>query len=111
MKECALRGGEMMLSHRSLHIEKKGPNDFVTDIDKSIQNMIISRLQEDMPNAFYHKGYSWLRKFRGSSSYTSTEMSKFLDNIIFEAQELGIETDTTGYVSELKNNWKEKQLG
>ena len=53
MKECALRGGEMMLSHRSLHIEKKGPNDFVTDIDKSIQNMIISRLQEDMPNAFY----------------------------------------------------------
>ena len=58
-----------------------------------------------------HEGYSWLRKFRGSSSYTSTEMSKFLDNIIFEAQELGIETDTAGYVSELKNNWKEKQLG
>lgn len=55
-----------------------------------------------------HKGYIWLRKYRGSSSYNSTEMSHFLDNIIFEAQQLGIQTDSKEHLNECKNNWRKK---
>ena len=40
-----------------------------------------------------HDGYTWIRKYRGSSSFNSMEMSRFIDNIIFEAKEFGIETE------------------
>lgn len=52
-----------------------------------------------------HEGYSWLRKYRGSSSFNSEEMSKFIDNIIFEAKELGIQTEPKNRVDNLKKNW------
>lgn len=38
-----------------------------------------------------HEGYTWLRKFRGSSSFNSVEMQKFIENIEFDAREFGIE--------------------
>ena len=53
-----------------------------------------------------HEGYSWLRKFRGSSSFTTSEMSRFIDNIIFEAKELGIQTEPHSRISELKQEWR-----
>lgn len=53
MKECALAGGKMMLEHHELNIEKKGANNFVTDVDKRIQAMIIARLSVAVPGAFF----------------------------------------------------------
>lgn len=53
MKECALEGGRMMLTHHELDIEKKGANNFVTDVDKAIQAMIIARLSVAVPGAFF----------------------------------------------------------
>lgn len=52
-----------------------------------------------------HKGYSWVRKYKGSSTFSSEEMSRFIDNIIFEAKELGIQTEPPRRVKELKDNW------
>lgn len=53
MKMLAREGGEMMLKHRDLNIEKKGANNFVTDIDKAVQAMLISRLSNAVPDAFF----------------------------------------------------------
>ena len=52
-----------------------------------------------------HPGYSWLRKYKGSSTFSSVEMSRFIDNIIFEAKELGIQTEPPSRVKELKKRW------
>lgn len=41
----------------------------------------------------HNEGFTWIRKFRGSSSFNALEMARFLDNIIFEAQQFGIETE------------------
>lgn len=53
MRRCAMEGGRMMLSHGALKVEKKGANNFVTDIDKAIQSMVISSLREIVPDAFF----------------------------------------------------------
>ena len=53
-----------------------------------------------------HEGYTWLRKYRGSSSFTTSEMSRFIDNIIFEAKELGIQTESPSRINALKQEWK-----
>ena len=54
-----------------------------------------------------HEGYTWLRKFKGSSTFTSGEMSKFIDNIIFDAKELGIQTEPPKKIREIKKSWIE----
>lgn len=42
---------------------------------------------------------------KGSSEYSSAEMAKFLDMIILEAQELGIQTETPNKIAEMKARW------
>ena len=52
-----------------------------------------------------HEGYTWLRKYKGSSAYTSTEMSKFIDILIYECKNLGIETEPPAKIRTIKNDW------
>ena len=50
-------------------------------------------------------GWVWARKYRSSSDYDTTEMSKFIDLIVFECKELGIETRTPAELDKLKEDW------
>jgi len=50
-------------------------------------------------------GYTNVRLFVGSSQYDSQEMSVFLDGIIADAKELGIQTETPDEVARMKAEW------
>lgn len=43
---------------------------------------------------------------KGSSEYDTAEMSRFIDHIVEEARELGIETMTPDEISRMKQEWK-----
>lgn len=43
---------------------------------------------------------------KGSSQYDSKEMSEFVDGVVSEAIEIGIETRTPEEIQSLKDNWK-----
>ena len=43
---------------------------------------------------------------KGTSEYSTKEMSVFLDGIISECQELGIETDTPEQIAKYKEEWQ-----
>lgn len=45
---------------------------------------------------------------RGSSEYNGLEMQKFLDMVVLEAKELGIETATPKELEQMNRLWKEK---
>lgn len=45
--------------------------------------------------------------YKGSSEYDTREMSIFIDGIVSEAQELGIQTKTPAELAELKSLWGE----
>ena len=43
--------------------------------------------------------------FKGSSEFDSREMSIFIDGVVSEAQELGIDTRTPEEIANLKSLW------
>ena len=45
------------------------------------------------------------RAIKGTSEYSTKEMSVFLDGIISECQEVGIETDTPEQIARYKEEW------
>jgi len=65
----------------------------------------------DIHCAFMGKGYVGDKEFnhyrviKGSSMYDTLEMSKFIDGIVSEAQELGIETLTPSELQMMKERW------
>ena len=51
------------------------------------------------------KGWIFIRKHRSSSDYDTREMSHFLDLVIFECQQEGVETRTPEEIAKLKDAW------
>ena len=52
------------------------------------------------------EGFHNLRCYHGSSSYTTEEMSRLIDEIVSECKYLGIETATGSELALLKEGWK-----
>ena len=53
------------------------------------------------------KMFTHYRVFKGSSEFDSREMSIFLDGVVSEARELGIQTETPDEIARLKSLWGE----
>lgn len=51
------------------------------------------------------KGYHNIRCFYGSSTYTTKEMSRLIDAVIYECKQQGIETMTPNEIEEMKQKW------
>ena len=52
------------------------------------------------------KDFTHYRVFKGSSEYDSREMAVFIDGIVSEAEDLGIETMPPADIKRLKEMWK-----
>lgn len=53
------------------------------------------------------KMFTHYRVYKGSSEFDSREMSIFIDGVVSEAKELGIQTDTPNTIAEMKARWGE----
>jgi hypothetical protein len=53
------------------------------------------------------KVFKHYKVFKGSSEYDSREMSIFIDGVVSEAKELGIQTMTPNEIAEMKARWGE----
>ena len=51
------------------------------------------------------KEFTHYKVYKGSSEFTVEEMSIFLDGIISEAKELGIQTETPDQIRKMKERW------
>lgn len=50
-------------------------------------------------------GFKSYLKIRGSSEYDSAEMGRFIDSIVLEAKDLGIQTETPDEIERMKALW------
>ena len=50
------------------------------------------------------------RIYKGSSEFDTKEMSTFIDGIVYEAKNLGIDTLTPDELANLKNQWGEEDV-
>ena len=53
------------------------------------------------------KLFKHYRVFKGSSEFDTHEMSIFIDGVVYEAKELGIQTETPDEIANLKSLWRE----
>lgn len=53
--------------------------------------------------------YSYYKVYKGSSEFNTKEMSIFIDGIVQEAQDLGIETMTPNEIANLKSLWSSNE--
>lgn len=59
---------------------------------------------ESMLNGKLFKHY---KVYKGSSEFDTREMSIFIDGIVYEAEDLGIQTETPEQIARLKSLWRE----
>ena len=52
------------------------------------------------------KNFTHYRVYKGSSEFDSREMSIFIDGVVSEAKELGIQTETPNQIAEMKARWQ-----
>jgi hypothetical protein len=53
------------------------------------------------------KMFTHYRVYKGSSEFDTREMSIFIDGVVSEAKELGIQTETPNQIAEMKARWGE----
>lgn len=53
------------------------------------------------------KDFTHYRVYKGSSEFDTREMSIFIDGVVSEAKNLGIQTDTPNQIAEMKARWGE----
>lgn len=53
------------------------------------------------------KNFTHYRVYKGSSEFDTREMSIFIDGVVSEAKDLGIQTETPNQIAEMKARWGE----
>ena len=53
------------------------------------------------------KDFTHYRVYKGSSEFDSREMSIFIDGVVSEAKDLGIQTETPNQIAEMKARWSQ----
>ena len=53
------------------------------------------------------KMFTHYRVYKGSSEFDTREMSIFIDGVVGEAKDLGIQTETPNQIAEMKARWGE----
>ena len=53
------------------------------------------------------KDFTHYRVYKGSSEFDTREMSIFIDGVVSEAKDLGIQTETPNQIAEMKARWCE----
>lgn len=95
------------------HIKEIGGNSQIV--------CVITDSVEQLCDGWQRNGLGWLTEtfpsklagctnvilYYGSSSYDTEQMSRLLDNIIQDCEELGIQTETPAKIAEMKSLWGE----
>lgn len=50
-------------------------------------------------------GYTNVMAYYGTSTYNTEEMARFIDEVVYEAKELGIQVETPDKLAEIKSLW------
>lgn len=91
---------EMLRRYGTLYEDDEGY--VVITLKKSIA---INKLDGHWLHISENDTFSAYAKIKGSSEYNTKEMSVFIDGVVGECRELGIETLTPNQLEELKQKW------
>lgn len=100
-----LRAGKDDIYFRLL--KRYGQSELISVLSHVPIGNYIKYYEEAGESKLNGKDFTHYRVYKGSSEFDSREMSIFIDGVVSEAKELGIQTETPNQIAEMKARWGE----
>lgn len=88
-----------------LMLKRYGQSEIISVLSHIPLQGFIKYCEEIGESKLNGKDFKHYKVFKGSSEFDTREMSIFIDGIVGEAKELGIETKTPNEIAQLKSLW------
>lgn len=101
----------MRASKEEIYLEmlrRYGQSEIISVVAHIPIHEYIKYCEEAGESSLNGKLFKHYKVYKGSSEFDTREMSIFVDGIVFEAKELGIQTETPDQIAEMKARWGEK---
>ena len=89
-------------------LKRYGQSQMISVLAHIPINEYVKYCEEAGESALNGKLFKHYKVYKGSSEFDTREMSIFLDGVVSEAEELGIQTMTPNEIARLKSLWKEE---
>ena len=90
-----------------LMLKRYGQSDMVSVVAEVPVKYYFKHYEEAGESTLNGKLFKHYKVFKGSSEFDTKEMSIFIDGIVSEAKDLGIQTDTPEQIAKMKDLWGE----
>ncbi len=90
-----------------LMLKRYGQSELISVLSHIPIEHYVKYFEEAGESTLNGKLFKHYRVYKGSSEFDSREMAIFIDGIISEAKELGIQTETPNQIAEMKARWGE----
>ena len=98
-----LRAGKDEIYFRLL--KRYGQSELISVLSHIPIEHYVKYYEEAGESELNGKMFTHYRVFKGSSEFDSREMSIFIDGVVSEAKELGIQTETPNEIAKMKSLW------
>lgn len=88
-------------------LRRYGQSELISVVANIPIHEYIKYCEEAGESSLNGKLFKHYKVYKGSSEFDTREMSIFVDGIVSEAKELGIQTETPDQIAEMKALWKE----
>lgn len=103
-------GNVLRLSKEDVYfimLKRYGQSEMISVLSHIHINNYIKYCEEAGESTLNGKQFTHYKVYKGSSEFDKKEMSIFIDGIVQEAQDLGIDTTTPDEIARLKSLWGE----
>lgn len=90
-----------------LMLKRYGQSDMVSAVAEVPAHHYFKYYEEAGESVLKGKLFKHYRVYKGSSEFDTKEMSIFIDGVVSEAKDLGIQTDTPEQIARMKDLWGE----
>lgn len=88
-------------------LKRYGQSELISVLSHVPFGNYIKYFEEAGESRLNGKDFTHYRVYKGSSEFDSREMSIFIDGVVSEAKDLGIQTETPNQIAEMKARWGE----
>lgn len=90
-----------------LMLKRYGQSEMISVLANIPISQYVKYCEEAGESTLNGKRFKHYRVYKGSSEFDTKEMSVFLDGVVSEAKDLGIQTETPDEIARLKSLWSE----
>jgi hypothetical protein len=88
-------------------LKRYGQSELISVLSHVPVGSYVKYYEEAGESKLNGKDFTHYRVYKGSSEFDTREMSIFIDGVVSEAKELGIQTETPNQIAEMKARWGE----